>query len=150
MSGTHDQLLFHLELPSQSGSPVYTSPHRKTQPSRLDVVLTGSSTNTFPRFFPRGASTPTGVIILSFGSPSSFSVYTLCFFFPVPLFCLVLVDFVFCWLGGGRLGFFDIRLFETPVGLRPAELPLMPLRELPLLPPRVGLEEPLLGAMVVV
>ena len=81
---------------------------------------TWSSTNTFPFFFPFGNSTPTGVIIFSFGIPSSFSVYTR-FFFLVGA-----ADLVFCCLGGGPLDFFETLLFvfapNVPVFAEPLEL----------------------------
>jgi hypothetical protein len=69
-----------------------------------------SSTKTFPFFVPFGVSTPIGVIVFKAGIPSSFSVYTLLFFFNVARF-----PALFCGFGGGPLlcGFFDLD-FETP------------------------------------
>ena len=83
---------------------------------------TWSSTNTFPFFFPFGNSTPTGVIIFSFGIPSSFSVYTR-FFFLVGA-----ADLVFCCLGGGPLDFFETLLFvfAPNVPVFPESLKLLP------------------------
>lgn len=101
-----------------------------------------SSTKTLPFFFPRGFSTPTGVIIFSFGKPNSFSVYTLRFFFNGPV-----VDFVFCCFGGGAFTFFDTRfLVFAPRALGLPEV-LLPL--LDLLGP-VFFGGPLFGAMVAV
>ena len=80
-----------------------------------------SSTKTLPFFFPRGFSTPTGVIILSFGNPNSLSVYTLRFFLCGPC-----ADFVFCCFGGGAftldLEMRFLTLEPLPVGL---PLPLL-------------------------
>ncbi len=71
-----------------------------------------SSTKTFPFFFPFGASTPTGVIIFSFGIPNSLSVYVHFFFFG-----LGIADFVFCCFGGGALANFDFfEMRELDVG----------------------------------
>lgn len=99
-----------------------------------------SSTKTLPFFFPRGFSTPTGVIMFSFGKPSSFSVYTLRFFFCGPF-----VDFVFCCFGGGAFTFFDTRFFvlaPRAPGLLEILLPLLVLLE------PVFFGGPLVGAML--
>ena len=104
-------------------------------------MRTLSSTKTLPFFFPRGFSTPTGVIMFSFGKPSSFSVYTFRFFF----FCGPVADFVFCCFGGGAFGFFDTRflvLAPRALGLFEVLLPLLDLAG------PVFFGGPLLGAMV--
>ena len=55
-------------------------------------MLAGSSTNFFPFLTPFGFAMPAGMIPLSAGISSSFSVYTLFFFLP----SLVTIDLVFC------------------------------------------------------
>ena len=79
---------------------------------------TASSTKTLPFFFPVGASTPTGVIVLSFGIPSSSSVYVRGFFF----LGTDLEDLVFCCFGGGAFELFDTRDFAE-VERRELDLP---------------------------
>jgi hypothetical protein len=55
-------------------------------------MLAGSSTNFFPFLTPFGFAMPAGMMPFSAGMSSSFSVYTLFFFFP----SLVTIDLVFC------------------------------------------------------
>ena len=78
--------------------------------------------------------------MLSFGKPSSLSVYTLLFFFCGPV-----ADFVFCCFGGGAFSFFDTRFLvfaPRASGLVGALLPLVDLVE------PVFFGGPLFGAMV--
>ena len=84
--------------------------------------LTESSTKTFPFFFPFGKSTPTGVIILSFGIPNSSSVYIRFFFFAGRA-----AGLVFCCLGGGAFSFLEIRVFDVPPDDSGFLEPLVPL-----------------------
>ncbi len=81
---------------------------------------------TFPLFLPFDGSTPTGVIVFSFGSPSSFSVYTLLFFFGGPL-----PGLVFCCFGGGNLGLLDGFNFLTPLDTLDDFVRVLSLSDLP-------------------
>lgn len=78
--------------------------------------------------------------MFSFGKPSSFSVYTLRFFFCGPV-----ADFVFCCFGGGAFAFFDTRFLvfaPRAPGLVDVLLPLLNLTG------PVFFGGPLFGAMV--